>query len=492
MSADSAAESGKRFHAWPLIRNWENADMSESSISGINVLVLEDDPWERKQLVGYLKSCGSVLHQAEKIREAREILHDETIDFALLDIQVPDGSGVELLEEGKILTGIPTVFVTSQDSVELAVRAMKAGAEDFLVKPCPVEKLEYIYESWKRRSRGERREDWSEKQKLEEDKDLYLGAGWGRLGDDLERLLEAESRLERQLPPVLITGETGTGKSTLARYLHRHGPRARSPFVEVNASHLSSQLAESELFGHEKGAFTDARERKLGLFEAADGGTLFLDEITQLDPSVQAKLLTVLESGTFRRVGGVQPISVDVRLIVATNAHPEEEVKTGHFREDLFHRLSLVRLHLPPLRETSQDLPALARHLLNTMKDRYNRPDARLTDDALERIKSYPWQGNIRELRHELERALIFSDSEEIDLPGLPESWTESEGEGPRKDWLNTEWTMPEEGFSLDAANETFIQMAMEKAGNNLSAAARMLGIPRHILRYRLQGKKGM
>lgn len=454
-------------------------------------MVLEDDPWERKQLVSYLKSCSCVAHAAEKLREARDILHGETIDFALLDIQVPDGSGLELLEEGSALAGIPTVFVTSQDSVEVAVRAMKAGAEDFLVKPCPVEKLDYIYDSWKRRSRSERREDWSEKQKREEDKDLFLGAGWGSLGKDLQRLLKAESRLERQLPPVLVTGETGTGKSTLARYLHRHGRRARAAFVEVNASHLSSQLAESELFGHEKGAFTDARERKLGLFEAADGGTLFLDEVTQLDPYVQAKLLTVIESGSFRRVGGVQSITADVRLIVATNAQPEEEVKSGHFREDLYHRLNLVRLHLPALRETPGELPALARHLLNILKGRYSRSGARLTDNALQRIKCYPWQGNIRELRHELERALIFSDAEDIDLPGLPELWAESEGGESRQDWLNPDWSLPEEGFSLDAANETLVQMAMEKAGGNLSSAARMLGIHRHVLRYRLQGKKG-
>ena len=464
--------------------------MNQSKLAGLNILVLEDELWERKQLVSYLEAQDAKIHQADKLREAREILHREDIDLALLDLQLPDGSGLELLESSPVLKEIPTIFVTSLDSVETAVKAMRAGATDYLIKPCPVDKLDQIYNSWKQRQRGNRREAWSYQEGKREDDDLFMGAGWSGLRKSLKRLKDVEARLEQDLPPVLITGETGTGKSTLARYLHRQGPRAKFPFVEVNASHLSAQLAESELFGHERGAFTDARERKLGLFEAADGGSLFLDEVTQLDQNVQAKLLTVIENHTVRRLGGLKEIGVDVRLIVATNANPENEVENNRFREDLFHRLSLVRLHIPALRETPEELPELAQHLFNSIKKRYNRPDAQLTENALKRIQTHRWPGNIRELRHELERALIFSDSDEIELPGLPEPWPENKSKPASADWLDPEWQIPEEGFSLEEAEKTFIEMALEVEENNLSAAARRLGIPRHVLRYRLQGKQ--
>jgi len=290
---------------------------------------------------------------------------------------------------------------------------------------------------------------------------------------------------------VLITGETGTGKSTVARWLHQHGPRASGPLVEVNCSALPETLAESELFGHERGAFTDARTARQGLFEAAHGGTLFLDELPSLALPLQAKVLTALEDRKIRRLGGNRQIEVDVRIIAATGRDLRTAVEAGEFREDLMHRLDLYRVDLPALRDRGEDLLNLAAHLLVPLCRRHRLPVREITENGKQRLLAYRWPGNVRELAHELERALVFSEDARLDFDHLPANHTPS---GPRPerqgDWLCAGFRFPDHGFSLEDAINRFVQLALRQSDNNVSAAARLLGVSRDFIRYRLFGDR--
>jgi DNA-binding NtrC family response regulator len=287
------------------------------------------------------------------------------------------------------------------------------------------------------------------------------------------------------LPPILIEGETGTGKSVLARWLHRHGPRSTEPFINLNCAALPDTLAEAELFGHERGAFTDAKVARVGLFEAADGGTLFLDEIGSLSPATQTKVLTAIEDGTIRRLGGTREITIDVRLITASNRNLADLVKQGGFREDLYHRLNLLLVTLPPLRERGTDILELARHLLAKIAARHRLKPPPLTQEGESRLLAQAWRGNVRELAHEIERALIFGGEAPLDFATLG-GVTLPRGAA----WRNPAWRIPESGFSLNAAVDEMIAEAMRESGNNVSAAARRLGVTRDFVRYRLPSKK--
>ncbi|MFM7103150.1 MAG: sigma 54-interacting transcriptional regulator, partial [Verrucomicrobiota bacterium] len=300
--------------------------------------------------------------------------------------------------------------------------------------------------------------------------------------------------------------ETGTGKTSIARWLHQQGPRAAGPLIEMNCSALPENLAESELFGHEKGAFTDARSARMGLFEAAAGGTLFLDELTSLSPTLQAKLLTALEDRRIRRVGSNRDIPVDVRIIAAANQDVRALVAAGRFREDLFHRLDLYRLHLPPLRTRGEDIVRLAESLLAGIGRRHRLPGRTISATGRRRLLHYPWPGNVRELAHELERALVFEDQDELDFDPLMGAGGTllsagagtSHPAGPagaaapdrlpagEPDWFNPAYAFPENGFQLEEAILRLIRHALAQARGNVSAAARLLGVSRDYLRYRL------
>ena len=286
---------------------------------------------------------------------------------------------------------------------------------------------------------------------------------------------------------MLIEGETGTGKSVLARWLHGEGPRAGQAFVTINCAALPEALAESELFGHERGAFTDAKCARIGLFEAADGGTLFLDEIGALAPATQAKVLTALDGGTIRRLGGTREISVDVRLITASNHPLDELVREGVFREDLYHRLNLLRILLPPLRERGTDILPLARQLLGQIAARHRLKGLAITPEGEARLLAQSWRGNVRELAHEIERAVIFGAGAPLDFATLGGA-TAPPGAG----WRNPAWHLPKSGFSLDATVDELIAEALRDTDNNVSAAARQLGVTRDFVRYRLSsGRSG-
>jgi transcriptional regulator with GAF, ATPase, and Fis domain len=291
------------------------------------------------------------------------------------------------------------------------------------------------------------------------------------------------------LPPVLIEGETGTGKTTIARWLHHHGPRAGQPLVEVNCPALPETLAESELFGHERGAFTDARTARMGLFEAANGGTLFLDELPSLSPALQAKVLKAIEDHRIRRLGGTREIPVDARVVAATNKNLRQLVSEGRFREDLFHRLDLYRIEIPPLRTRGDDILTLAELLVERLCRRHRLPHKTISSAGRRRLLACLWPGNVRELAHELERAIVFEDRSELDFAQLVTAEAAGSGAGP-DGWFNASYQFPEQGFDLEKAVHRLINHALQQTGGNVSAAARMLGVTRDYLRYRLSGEQ--
>ncbi|MFP4540265.1 MAG: sigma-54-dependent transcriptional regulator [Opitutales bacterium] len=461
-------------------------------LQGKDVLLVEDNLFERKQATAFLEGAGASVSAAANLAEARRLLEALSFDFALLDVNLPDGDGLSLLREGLLPRTIATVVATANDDVSLAVEAMRFGALDFLVKPYPHEELPIVFARSRQAQHTERRTRHERARERDRSDAFFFGRAMETIQRQIETLLRKEAKLAGRFPPILLEGETGTGKTLLARWIHENGSRADKPFVDLNCANLSEQLAASELFGHEKGAFTDARTASVGLFEAADGGTLFLDEIATLSAPVQAQLLKAIEQQSIRRLGSRKDVRVDVRLIGASIEPLEQLVAAGRFREDLFQRLNLVRIALPPLRERREDLPALLDLLLGALCQRYRQPKPTLTARARRQLANYPWPGNVRELEHELERSLIFSEEGELDFASLPPPAAEDDGDPTHSApsaWLRDDWTFPAEGLPLDEVTRTFIDLAMEKTDGNLSQAARLLHLPRHVLRYMLKGK---
>jgi len=451
---------------------------------GCEVLVMEDDGVLRKRLVAYLKAEGASVTEAGRLAEARRLLSGMRFDFALVDLHLPDGEALELLRDGAFSENTGVVVMTAFGGVKKAVEAMRLGADDYLAKPFEPEELSLAFLRSRRTRTAARREQHRAAETAGETDRLFFGNSLSSVRGQLDTILAAERRLVRGLPPVLIEGETGTGKTALARWLHRQGPRAAQPFVTINCAALPETLAEAELFGHERGAFTDAKQARIGLFEAADGGTLFLDEIASLAPATQAKLLTAVEDGTIRRLGGTKELAIDVRLIAASNRPLADAVAKGGFRDDLYHRLNLLRVFLPPLRERGTDVLPLAHHLLSHIGARHGRPKAAITPAGEARLLAQSWRGNIRELAHELERAVIFGPDGPLDFAHLDGT------AAPAAAWRNPAWKLPPDGFSLDAVVNDLIAEALSVTGENVSAAARRLGVTREFLRYRLNGDK--
>jgi DNA-binding NtrC family response regulator len=453
--------------------------------AGCEVLLLEDDAALRKRLAAHLTQLGAEVTTAGRLDEARRLLREMRFDFAIVDLHLPDGEVLDLLREGAFSENTGVVVMTAFGGVKKAVEAMRLGAGDYLAKPFEPEELPLAFLRCRSTRTAQRREEHRNEQSATEADRLFFGESLAAVRAQLDVILATERRLERKLPPVLIEGETGTGKSALARWLHRQGPRAGRPLITVNCSALPETLAESELFGHERGAFTDARRGRIGLFEAADGGTLFLDEIGTLSAATQAKVLIAVEEGTIRRLGGTKEIQVDARLIAASNRPLAELVKEGVFREDLYHRLDLLRVTLPPLRERGSDLVRLARHLLTQIAARHRVGEIKLTADGEARLQNQRWPGNVRELAHELERALIFGNGEPLDFAHLGAA-----GLLPAAPWRNPAWRLPENGFALDGVIEALVTEALRETENNVSAAARRLGVTREFIRYRLGNDK--
>ena len=446
--------------------------------------MLEDDTFLSKRLVAHLESVDAEVTSCSCLEEAEQILKSFSFDFALMDLNLPDGESLDLLRDQKIPSNTLTILMTAEGGIQSAVEAMRLGATDYLSKPFDIEEIPLLFLKSEKDRKNQRLIQHSLEKRREKTANLYFE---GSFGDDLMQLskvTDVDHRLTADLPPVLIDGPTGSGKSTYARWIHDNGPRQDAPFVAINCSAISNNLIESELFGHEKGAFTDAKNARIGLFEAADQGTLFLDEIASLSLEAQAKLLLAIENQIIRRVGGNKEIKVDVRIIGAANQDLRVMIKEGSFREDLFHRLDLLRINIPPLSSRGKDIAGLARHLLLSLSGKYNLPTPDIDSESLKLLLSNSWTGNTRELIHELERSLILNE------PGKFLKFSSVGGKQTTTkidDWLNENFSFPESGFNLEKEIVRIIQMAIAQTNGNISEAARILGVPRDYIRYRLK-----
>jgi DNA-binding NtrC family response regulator len=438
-----------------------------------SVLVVEDDEVLNQLLVMALRKAGYEMSSARFWSDARRQIEMQAPDVVLLDMNLPDAEGLEPLAE--IAADRPTVMLTAYGSIDNAVKAMRLGAADYLVKPVNLDELEIVIRRAvdTGRLRAARAMDQAASS-VRRTPDL-LGESPAML-----RLHELIAAVARSEATVLVTGESGTGKELVAHAIHQAGPRSAERFVAVDCCTLQETLFESELFGHERGAFTGADRRKPGLIEAAAGGTLFLDEIGDIGPALQAKLLRVLEDGEFERVGSSRTQSAQVRVISATNADLDTLIGEQRFRQDLLFRLNTVEIHLPPLRERGEDILRLGRRFLARHAQRYRREGLHLSPAAEAVLLRYPWPGNVRELNHVLERAVLMASGKEISVADLHlKSNSAAPAESRAIDAI--------EGLTLDAAEELMIRQALVRSSGNLSHAADALGLSRAALYRRLE-----
>ena len=437
------------------------------------ILIVDDEKNTREGLARALRDEYAVA-QAENGQRALEWLEMHSADVVLSDLRMPGMDGMTLLS--RLLGRDPRpvlILLTAYGSIETAVEAMKRGAYDFLTKPVNLDRLELLL----KRALSERRLG-AENQRLKAQLDSKYG---------FEKILGTSAAMQevfdtiRQVAPtratVLIQGESGTGKELVARAIHQCGPRAQGPFIPVHCAALAPTLLESELFGHEKGAFTGAVERRRGRFELADGGTLFLDEIGEIDPALQVKILRVLEERRFERVGGSESISVDVRLIAATNRDLKKSVASGAFREDLFYRLYVVNLTLPPLRERDGDIVLLAQHYLQTLAKEHGRKVTGITPEAIAALSAYSWPGNVRELRNVIERMVVLGNGDKLTVRDLPPALRS--GPGPAGPAARA-------GSLLRDAERHLIEEALRRHKGSRVKAAQDLGISRRTLHRKL------
>ena len=437
------------------------------------ILIVDDEASVRLGLRRFLEKLGYEIHEAGGCAEAEQLCAAVLPDVAILDQRLPDGDGVELLARLKdACPGVGVIMLTAYGTIDLAVRAIREGAEHFLTKPLDMQAIRVVVERLieDRRNRQKQLAVRPDADAL----DPFLGTSRSvrALSVEARRLLETDG-------PVLIQGETGVGKGVMARWLHDNGPRGNEPLVDLNCAALSRDLLESELFGHEAGAFTGAAKRKLGLLEVANHGTAFLDEIGDMDLAIQARLLKVLEEKRFRRLGDVRDRTVDVRLVAATNRDLPRLMATNAFREDLYFRISALPLVIPPLRERPEDIPDLSRDILRRTSSR-RAGDVTLADEALAELQAYPWPGNIRELRNVLERAVLVSAGPTI----RPGDFRFGNASRPAVD-------VPENVRTLDDVERSHIAKVLEIEGGHVARAAAQLGISAsslydRIKRYRL------
>jgi DNA-binding NtrC family response regulator len=448
--------------------------------SRTRVLVVDDDKAVRAALRVNLEKAGLDVRLASTAEEALRVLHDHPMDIVLTDVKMPGASGLELLREVKSRwPDIQVVVMTGQGTVEDAVRAMKHGAADYIIKPVSKEELLVVLDKAAREKAllaevEQLRQEVQDRYGFE---NVIGGTSAMREVYDLVATVASSSAL------VLLTGPTGTGKELIAHAIHYRSARRDAPFVRVNCAALPEGLMESELFGHEKGAFTGAVRQHFGKFEQADGGTILLDEIGEVPLATQVKLLRVLESGELQRVGGTQTIKVDVRVIAATNRELRREVKEGHFREDLFYRLNVFHIPMPPLVERRDDIPLLAQHFVDKYAERHKKAAKRLASDALQALVGYHWPGNVRELEHVIERAVIVATGEEIAHVRLPELDPDEAREAAERGMLPAGATL---GAVLDHTERRLIIEALKIEKGVQARAARRLGISKSNLNYRI------
>lgn len=459
------------------------------------ILIIEDETTLAKNMKTYLERHAYDVRIVQSAEEGFQQLETFKPDVILLDLQLPGMSGLEALSRIRERDPkVKVVMITAHGNVETAVDAMKAGAYDFMNKPLVLAKLKVLLEKAVGQTRLEGTLSYyREKEAGESSLSALLGESipMRSLKGRIEQIIESERKLTEGEPPaVLITGETGTGKDLVARALHYNGPRMNAPFIEINCASIPTQLLEAELFGYERGAFTDAKERKIGLFQAAEGGTLFLDEIGEVEISLQAKLLKALEDKVIRRLGNLREQKVNVRIITATNRSLEEAVRQGQFRSDLFFRLRIIHLELPPLRSRGKDILLLANHFLKIHSRRYGKQGLRFSPEAEKALLNYGWPGNVRELRNMVEQTVLLSRQDLIApdqlalLPGLVKTDGNREGEDAAR------LLLPRRGISLEEVERDLVLQALEQTSWNITQAAKLLGLTRDTLRYRMEKYK--
>ena len=442
-------------------------------MSKFEILLIDDEPQLRFTVRRFLEARGFSIREADSCQSGVEACRESGPDAILLDYNLPDGDALSILPTLKeIQPEVPVLILTAHGTVDLAVRAIKLGAENFLTKPLELPTLHIILERALENKRNRLKIAASESRIARE----FLGAFLGQ-GPAIRQLAQLAEGALRTEGPVLIQGETGVGKGTLAMWLHNNGPRSKEACVDLNCAGLSRELLESELFGHEKGAFTGAVSSKMGLLEIAHRGTVFLDEIGDADPMVQAKLLKVLEDKRFRRLGDVRDRHVDVRLIAATHHDLHELIQENKFRSDLYFRISTILLKIPPLRERQEDLSLIAQTLLEKIAANLKHAQIQLADDALAALKRYSWPGNIRELRNVLERAALLSEDGTIRAGHLHFEFAGS-APSPAAAIAGVDNT----NLSLSEVERLYIRRIIQEEGGRIERAAQRLGVPRSSL----------
>lgn len=444
------------------------------------ILVVDDEEISRFVLREALGKRGYGVEVAPDAETALKLVNKQSFDLILLDIQLPGLSGIEAISKFKEID--PTliiIMITAFGSKEMALDAMKRGAYDYFVKPFKMEEMEIVV----KRSLERRRLDTEIRSLREQIRDTFQVRNIVGKSGAMQDVLGLIGRVAGTTASVLIWGETGTGKELIAQAIHQHSTRQAKPMVKLNCAGIPEGLLESELFGFEKGAFTGATERKVGKFELADGGTIFLDEIGDMNLSAQAKILRILQEMEFERLGGVRPIKIDVRVIAATNRDLTEAVKQGAFREDLFHRLNLISIHAPSLRDRIEDVPILAEHFLDEANRRFQRQVRTISAEAMDCLMRYRWPGNVRELKNTIERAVIIADGDTLNSKCLPVQTAQQKGES------STPTTVAHGNLDETIRNieKQLIIDALERADGVQRHAAKLLGITERVLWYKVK-----
>jgi DNA-binding NtrC family response regulator len=454
--------------------------MTEPTRNSDRILVVEDEANARAGYEALLRKWGCEVLSVPSAEEALAKIAEFRPVVILADVELPGMDGLELLRQlGTEIVSVPAIIITGKGSEERAVAAIESGAFWYIEKPLKAPVLRALLD----RALGKVR-DLRAVASLT--KELRAAGRLGELVGASKPMQEVMLLVEMAAPTtasVLITGETGSGKEVVARTLHRLSPRSAKPFVAVNCSAIPESLMESEIFGHEKGAFTGAAERRMGCFELADGGTLLLDEIGEMPAATQAKLLRVLEDHKVRRLGSKSETPVDVRVLAATNKAPDQAVAKGELRQDLFFRLNVFHIHLPPLRMHKEDLPALVEHVLRELSERHSKVVRGVSTEVMEAFKSHPWPGNIRELRNVLERATVMCDRDLIGRQHLPADFGHAAGAGPAE-LAGLKFPV---GTTVDAAERELILQTLAATGQNKTRAAEMLGISLKTLHNKLK-----
>ena len=446
------------------------------------ILVVDDDTLSREFLMEAVSALGYQAIEAKNGAEAIERAQQSAPDLVLTDLRMPGMDGTELVKRLKESNpDLPSVMITAQGTIESAVAAMKNGASDFLLKPCTPDALEVVIGRIERTARLVQENQYLREEALASSNTQVIAKS-----PSMVETLRTAARVSRSKGTVLVTGESGTGKERVAQYIHGNSPRANGPFIRVNCAALSEQLLESELFGHERGAFTGAHKTKAGRFELADGGTLLLDEIGEISPALQAKLLRVLEEEEFERVGGTTTMKVDVRVIATTNRDLAEEVRAGRFREDLYYRLHVLPIHIAPLRERAEDVAPLAQQFAEHYARQNGLETPRFTKEAVDALQAWKWPGNVRELENVVQRAVVMLRQSVIDVEDL--------AFGPGGGGKELDPSVPTESMGPQLANRPLediervaILATLEAVRGNKTEAARRLGVTARTLSNKMK-----